>query len=98
MLEPFILTNSIIIIDSNREQKNKDFLNLVRPNGPALVRQLISDGETSYLKTLNKDFPNELKKLSKRIIYLSELSFITELIYLNSLLIRYLRILLWLNG
>ncbi|HAU3858304.1 TPA: LexA family transcriptional regulator, partial [Legionella pneumophila] len=55
-MEPFILKNSIVIIDPDREITNKDFVFLIKKdNDQPRIRQLISDGENYYLKILNSD-------------------------------------------
>lgn len=65
MMEPFILINSIIIVDPEREITNKDFV-LIIENGHQIpkIRQIISDGEEFYLKILNSNFPMEFRKLN----------------------------------
>ncbi|AOU50725.1 helix-turn-helix domain-containing protein [Legionella pneumophila] len=66
-MEPFILKNSIVIIDPDREITNKDFVFLIKKdNDQPRIRQLISDGENYYLKILNSDFPVELTKIIKQ--------------------------------
>ncbi|HIF0354464.1 TPA: helix-turn-helix domain-containing protein [Legionella pneumophila] len=66
-MEPFILKNSIVIIDPDREITNKDFVFLIKKdNNQPRIRQLISDGENYYLKILNSDFPVELTKIIKQ--------------------------------
>ena len=64
-MEPFILKNSIVIIDPDREVSNKDFVYIIQrePDHPK-IRQVISDGENVYLKILNSDFPVELTKIN----------------------------------
>ncbi|MFJ1269980.1 XRE family transcriptional regulator [Legionella lytica] len=65
-MEPFILKNSIVIIDPDREITNKDFVFLIKKNqDQPRIRQIISDGENYYLKILNSDFPVELTKIIK---------------------------------
>lgn len=64
MMEPFILMNSIIIIDPERPISNKDFVLLIKnKNDNPIIRQIISDDEEFYLKILNSNFPIELKKV-----------------------------------
>lgn len=66
-MEPFILKNSIVIIDPDREITNKDFVFLIKKDQePPRIRQIISDGENFYLKILNSDFPVELTKIIKQ--------------------------------
>lgn len=66
-MEPFILKNSIVIIDPDREITNKDFVFLIKKDQEQpRIRQIISDGENFYLKILNSDFPVELTKIIKQ--------------------------------
>lgn len=65
MMEPFILVNSIVIVDPEREVANKDFVLLIKnKNENPIIRQIISDGDDFYLKILNSNFPFELKKIN----------------------------------
>lgn len=64
MMEPFILVNSIVIVDPERKITNKDFVLLIKSkNEKPIIRQIISDGDDFYLKVLNSNFPVELKKI-----------------------------------
>ncbi|MCW8419999.1 MULTISPECIES: XRE family transcriptional regulator [Fluoribacter] len=64
MMEPFILVNSIVIVDPERNIANKDFVLLIKnKNEKPIIRQIISDGDDFYLKILNSNFPVELKKI-----------------------------------
>lgn len=64
MMEPFILVNSMVIVDPEREITNKDFVLLIKnKNEKPIIRQIISDEDDFYLKILNSNFPVELKKL-----------------------------------
>jgi SOS-response transcriptional repressor LexA len=64
-MEPFILINSIVIVDPEREISNKDFVLLIEnENKIPKIRQLVSDGGEFYLKVLNSNFPIEFKKLN----------------------------------
>lgn len=66
MMEPFILINSIVIVDPEREISNKDFVLLIgNNNNTPKIRQLISDGDEFYLNILNSNFPMEFTKLNK---------------------------------
>lgn len=63
MMEPFILVNSIIIIDPERDITHKDFVLLIKnKDDNPIIRQFITDGNDFYLKVLNSNFPIELKK------------------------------------
>lgn len=65
MMEPFILVNSIVIVDPEREIANKDFVLLIKnKDEKPIIRQIISDGEDFYLKILNSSFPVDLKILN----------------------------------
>ncbi|STX81722.1 HTH-type transcriptional regulator [Legionella busanensis] len=65
MMEPFILLNSLIIVDPEREISNKDFVLLIKDqNELPIIRQIIIDDEDIYLKVLNSNFPLELKKIN----------------------------------
>ncbi|KTC83373.1 HTH-type transcriptional regulator [Legionella cherrii] len=65
MMEPFILVNSIVIIDPERRITNKDFVLLIKSeNEKPIIRQIISDGDDFYLKILNSNFPVELKQIN----------------------------------
>lgn len=66
MMEPFILVNSIVIIDPKKEPSNKDFILLIE-NQKTLpkIRQVIFDGNDVYLKALNSNYSIELKKYKK---------------------------------
>jgi len=65
-MEPFILKNSIVIIDPEREITNKDFVFLIKKEHDLpKIRQVISDGDDFYLKLLNSDFPTELTRVNK---------------------------------
>lgn len=66
-MEPFILRNSIVIIDPEKEINNKDFVFLINKDAKQpKIRQIISDGENFYLKILNSEFPSELTKIIKQ--------------------------------
>lgn len=70
VMEPFILLNSIVIIDPERDVSNKDFVLLIKnENENPIIRQVISDGDDVYLKILNSDFPVDLKKINLRNFY-----------------------------
>lgn len=76
-MEPFILKNSIVIIDPDREITNKDFVFLIKKDqGQPRIRQIISDGENYFLKILNSDLPVELTKIIKH-----EYSFIGVIVH-----------------
>ena len=65
MMEPFILVNSIVIVDPERDITNKDFVLLIKSkDDKPIIRQIISDGDDFYLKILNSNFPVELKKVN----------------------------------
>ncbi|MCW8385503.1 XRE family transcriptional regulator [Legionella pneumophila serogroup 1] len=65
MMEPFILVNSMVIVDPEREITNKDFVLLIKnKNEKPIIRQIISDEDDFYLKILNSNFPVELKKIN----------------------------------
>lgn len=67
MMEPFILINSIVIIDPEREASNKDFVLLLKNEKDSpKIRQIIYDGNESYLKVLNSNFPIEFTKVNKQ--------------------------------
>lgn len=67
MMEPFILINSIIIIDPERDLSNKDFVLLITNNQEMpKIRQIIQDGSEFYLKVLNPNFPIGITKLRKK--------------------------------
>nr|HAT8715184.1 helix-turn-helix domain-containing protein [Legionella jordanis] len=64
MMEPFILVNSIIIVDPERDITNKDFVLLIKSKDDTpIIRQIISDGDDFYLKILNSNFPIDLKRV-----------------------------------
>ncbi|HCE6135911.1 TPA: helix-turn-helix domain-containing protein [Legionella pneumophila] len=64
MMEPFILVNSIIIVDPERDITNKDFVLLIKSkDDKPIIRQIISDGDDFYLKILNSNFPVDLKRV-----------------------------------
>lgn len=66
MMEPFILINSIVIIDPEREISNNDFILLIKNEQEhPVIRQIICDGNQSYLKVLNANFPIGLSKINK---------------------------------
>lgn len=66
MMEPFILINSIVIVDPDRELSNKDFVLVIKSENEApIIRQFITDGDDTYLKVLNSNFPIDLKKIEK---------------------------------
>lgn len=66
MMEPFILMNSIVIIDPDREPSNKDFVLFIKKNNEyPKIRQVIKDGEDIYLKILNTNFPMDLDKFNQ---------------------------------
>ena len=68
MMEPFILVNSIVIVDPERDISNKDFVLLIKnKEDKPIIRQLITDGDDFYLKILNSNFPVELKKVDLKI-------------------------------
>lgn len=70
MMEPFILVNSILVIDPERNISNKDFVLLIKnENAHPIIRQIISDGDDFYLKILNSNFPVDLKKINLRNYY-----------------------------
>ncbi len=78
LMEPFILMNSIIIIDPEREMRHKDFILFVKKNDShPQVRQVIKDGSTIYLKALNSNFPIDLVKVKN----LSEFNFIGVIVH-----------------
>src|SRR3990167_1930130 len=55
---PQFQENTILIIDTAREQKNRDFVIVyVKKNDEVLFRQLIIEGKTKYLKAINDIFP-----------------------------------------
>lgn len=63
LMEPFILENSILVVDPEREINHKDFVLLLKnENEIPIIRQIIFDGEDFYLKILNSNFPIDLKK------------------------------------
>ncbi|STX44780.1 HTH-type transcriptional regulator [Legionella donaldsonii] len=65
MMEPFILVNSIVIIDPERDITNKDFVLLIKnENDSPKIRQIISDGEDFYIKILNSNFPIQIKRIN----------------------------------
>jgi SOS-response transcriptional repressor LexA len=65
MMEPFILVNSIVIVDPDRDITNKDFVLIIKSdNDKPMIRQIISDGDDFYLKILNSNFPVDLKKIN----------------------------------
>ncbi|MBN9231815.1 MAG: helix-turn-helix domain-containing protein [Legionella sp.] len=67
MMEPFILVNSIIIVDPERDITNKDFVLLIKgKDDKPIIRQIISDGDDFYLKILNSNFPVGLKKVDPK--------------------------------
>lgn len=77
MMEPFILLNSIVIVDPEREVANKDFVLLIQDEiKPPKIRQIITDGEEHYTKILNSNFPTELKK-----IILSDYKFVGVIVH-----------------
>jgi len=58
LMEPFLLFNSIVIIDPERKISHKDFVLYSKDrNGVPQIRQIIKDGEDIYLKALNSNFP-----------------------------------------
>lgn len=64
MMEPFILLNSIIIVDPEREISNKDFVFLIKSKQESpIIRQIIKDGDELYLKALNVNFPVDFVKM-----------------------------------
>lgn len=76
-MEPFILKNSIVIIDPERDVTNKDFVLLIKSEFDLpKIRQIISDGDVFYAKILNSDFPTELTKIIR-----SEYSFIGVIVH-----------------
>lgn len=64
LMEPFISTNSIVIIDPDREISNKDFVILIKKgqNSPQ-IRQAVKDGGDIYLKILNAKYSIDLCKM-----------------------------------
>jgi len=67
MMEPFILMNSIVVVDPEKELSNKDFVLLIPKNSTTpKIRQIISDGDEYFLKILNSNFPVEFTKLFKK--------------------------------
>ncbi|CAM4448867.1 MAG: putative HTH-type transcriptional regulator [Legionella sp.] len=86
-MEPFILKNSIVIIDPDREIANKDFVFLIKKDqGQPRIRQIISDGDSFYLKMLNSDFPVEPTKVVK-----SEYAFIGVIVHYRTNLFDFSR-------
>ncbi|MBA3284989.1 MAG: helix-turn-helix domain-containing protein [Nitrosopumilus sp.] len=65
MMEPFILINSIVVVDPDREISNKDFVFLIKHKSKFIkIRQIISDGDEYYLKILNSNFPLDFTKFN----------------------------------
>lgn len=64
LMEPFILKNSLIIIDPDKELVTKDFAFLLKSqqNTPK-IRQVIKNDETIYLKVLNNEYALPLEEL-----------------------------------
>ncbi|KTC64729.1 HTH-type transcriptional regulator [Legionella adelaidensis] len=64
MMEPFILTNSIVIVDPEKKITHKDFILVVKNKSErGFIRQFIDNGEEHFLKVINSDFPN-LKQIN----------------------------------
>lgn len=57
LMEPFILMNSIVIIDPEKDISHKDFVLFIKKkNNLPQIRQVIKDGSEFYLKVLNTNF------------------------------------------
>jgi transcriptional regulator with XRE-family HTH domain len=70
LMEPFILRNSIVIIDPEREATNKDFVLFIKKGSThPQIRQIIKDGADTYLKILNTNYPINISKMSSKAGY-----------------------------
>lgn len=66
MKEPFILINSIIIVDPEKEVSNKDFVLIIKnENDISKIRQVVQDGSDFYLKVLNPSYQIPLTRTLK---------------------------------
>jgi transcriptional regulator with XRE-family HTH domain len=67
MMEPFILINSIIIIDPDRELSNNDFVFIINKNEKERpkIREIIRDGSDFYFKVLNPNYQLPLTNMSQ---------------------------------
>ncbi|QBS13517.1 helix-turn-helix domain-containing protein [Legionella geestiana] len=65
LMEPFILINSMVIVDPDREICNKDFVLLIS-NEASLpkIRQTIFDGDDCYIRVLNSNCNIDIEKIS----------------------------------
>ena len=66
-MEPFILKNSIIIVDPERQISNNDFVFLIKKeHDQPIIRKIIIDGDDTYIKMLNSELPIDLKVIQKK--------------------------------
>lgn len=63
-MEPFLPENSILIIDAQKKYQNKDFVLLLQDHESPLVRQILLDGTSIYLKSLNPEFSTKPEKIN----------------------------------
>ena len=63
LMEPYIIKDSIVIVDPDKEFKTKDFALLLKRNQvESKIRQIIKNDDDIYLKVLNNEFPIPLEK------------------------------------
>ena len=63
-MEPFILMNSIIIVDPVREISHKDIVLFINKNDSIpKIRQIVKDGQDIYFKTLNSSLAIDVIKI-----------------------------------
>ena len=60
---------SLVIIDPEAEAKNNDFVIVKLSKNEIVLRQLIIDGNSKYLKKLNPKYPNQIISYKKSFIF-----------------------------